>query len=120
MEDADLTNERSRTIALKNNKSLPSCLEKQPAKNKHKYDSQYLSYGFTSIGEEKAPYAVCIFSRTILTNSSLASAKMQRHMETWHSDDINKDKYFLKRKRQSFSNEIGVFWYRNADQRMKI
>ena len=79
MKDADLTNERSTTITLRNNKSIPSCSEKQPAKKKRKYDSQYLSYGFTSIGDEKAPEAVCIFCHTILASSSLAPAKLQRH-----------------------------------------
>ena len=83
-EDADITNERSTTITLENNKSVPSCSEKQPIKNKRKYYSQYLSCGLTSIGDEKAPDALCIFCHTILANSSLAPAKLQRHMETRH------------------------------------
>ena len=52
-----------------------------------------MSYGYTSIGDEKDPDAACIFCHMILAIISLAPAKLQRHMESRHS---NSDKRFNK------------------------
>ena len=71
----------------KPNKSPSYCSEKQPAERKRKY----LPYGFTSIGDEKSPDAVSILCHTILANRWLAPDKLQRQMETRHSDNKNKD-----------------------------
>ena len=69
----------------------------------------YLSYGFTSIGDAKAPDAVCIFCHTILANSSLAPAKLPRHMETRHSNYDKKDKSFFEMKLESINKTWIIF-----------
>ncbi|XP_067120127.1 zinc finger BED domain-containing protein 5-like [Centruroides vittatus] len=91
-----LAKEQSATTSSKNMEYVPSCSEWQPGKKKRKYDPQYLSYGFTSTGDEEAPDAICILCHIRLANSLLAPAKLQRHMETRHSVYKNKDKSFLK------------------------
>ncbi|GBM64917.1 Zinc finger BED domain-containing protein 5 [Araneus ventricosus] len=48
---------------------------------RRKYDTSYLSFGFTSTGNEEAPNAVCLLCNKILANSSLAPTKLPRHLE---------------------------------------
>ncbi|XP_023223531.1 zinc finger BED domain-containing protein 5-like [Centruroides sculpturatus] len=102
-EKGELAKEQSATTSSKNTEYVPSCSEQQPGKNKCKYDPQYLSYGFTSTGDEEAPDAICILCHTRLANSSLAPSKLQRHMDTRHSVYKNKDKYSFERKLESFN-----------------
>ncbi|GFR06556.1 zinc finger BED domain-containing protein 5 [Trichonephila clavata] len=63
---------------------------------RRKYDTSCLSFGFTSTGEEEAPDAVCLLCNKILANSSLAPAKLLRHLEKNHPTDKVKD-IFLKK-----------------------
>ena len=86
---------RPSLIHVQNKKSSSSCSGQQPAKKKRKYDPCYLSYGFTKIGDEEAPDVICILCDTILANSSMAPAKLQRHMETKHSSFKSKDIFFF-------------------------
>ncbi|XP_067132830.1 zinc finger BED domain-containing protein 5-like [Centruroides vittatus] len=102
-EIGQLAKEQSATTSSKNTEYVPSCSERQPGKKKRKNDPQYLSYGFTSTGDEEALDAICILCHTRLANSSLAPAKLQRHMETKHSVYKNKDKFFFERKLESFN-----------------
>ncbi|GFQ82253.1 zinc finger BED domain-containing protein 5 [Trichonephila clavata] len=41
----------------------------------------YLSFGFSSTGDEEAPDAVCLLCNKILANSSSAPAKLLTHLE---------------------------------------
>ena len=54
-------------LLLQKKKSVPSCSEKQPAKKKRRYDSQYLSYGLTRIGDKKRYGIVTIKIRIIFS-----------------------------------------------------
>lgn len=103
-EDAEVGElKRSAAASTKNTDSLPSSSEQQKVKKKRKYDPQYLSYGFTSIGDENAPDAICVLCHTILSNSSLVPAKLQRHLESKHAADKQKDKCFFERKLECFN-----------------
>ena len=99
---------RPSLIHVQNKRSAFSSSGQQPAKKKRKYDPRYLSYGFTRIGDEEAPDAICILCDTILANSSLAPAKLQRHMETKHSSFKNKDISFFERKLESYNRSRSV------------
>ena len=70
---------------------------------KRKYYSQYLSRGFTSICDEKAPDIDCIFCYALSANILLAPVTLQRPMETRHSDCKNKDKYLFESKHEALS-----------------
>lgn len=72
-----------------------------PSHKKRKYDSSYLLLGFTATGNSEAPDALCILCNKILSNSSLAPAKLRRHFETNHSEYKNKDIKFFERKLES-------------------
>jgi hypothetical protein len=60
-----------------------------------------LSYGFTSSGNKDAPGAQCVLCNKILSNSSLVSAKLQKHIETNHSEYKDKGISLFKRKLES-------------------
>ncbi|GBM24048.1 hypothetical protein AVEN_34004-1 [Araneus ventricosus] len=52
--------------------TLPSSNFGQVVSTKRrKYDTSYLSFGYTSTGNEEAPDAVCLLCNKILANSSL-------------------------------------------------
>ncbi|GFS68175.1 zinc finger BED domain-containing protein 5 [Nephila pilipes] len=57
---------------------------------RRKYDTSYLLFGFTSTGNEEAPYAVCLLCNKILANSSLEPIKLLRHLEQNHPNDKGK------------------------------
>ena len=61
-----------------------------------------MSYGFTSIGDDKSPVAISIFCGTLLANGSLTPARLQRHMDTKHRAYKNKDTCFFESKLESF------------------
>ncbi|CAM4563775.1 unnamed protein product, partial [Caretta caretta] len=66
---------------------------------KRKYDESYLSFSFTCVGNKDVPDAQCIMCNKILENSSLAPAKLHRHLETKHAEYKDKDISFFKRQR---------------------
>ena len=68
------------------------------AGKKRKYDESYLSLGFTKIGRADAPDAQCVVCHKILANSSLAPAKLRRHLEKNHFEHKDKDVSFFQRK----------------------
>ncbi|XP_029768663.1 zinc finger BED domain-containing protein 5-like [Terrapene carolina triunguis] len=71
---------------------------------KRKYDGSYLSFSFTCVGNKDVPDAQCVKCNKILANSSLAPAKLRRHLETKHAEYKDKDISFFKRKRDSLGN----------------
>ncbi|GFQ86846.1 zinc finger BED domain-containing protein 5 [Trichonephila clavata] len=66
----------------------PSNFGEVVSTKRRKYDTSYLSFGFTSTGEEKAPNAVCLLCNKIL-------AKLLRHLEKNHPIDKGKDVSFF-------------------------
>nr|XP_034838509.1 zinc finger BED domain-containing protein 5-like [Maniola hyperantus] len=66
---------------------------------KRKYDESYLSYGFIPIGNAENPDGKCVVCSKILLNSSLAPAKLKRHLDTNHPHLKNKNISFFERQR---------------------
>lgn len=64
--------------------------------------NESLSFGFTCVGNKDVPDAQCVVCNKILAKSSLAPAKLHRHVETKHAE--YKDIRFFKRKRDSLGN----------------
>ena len=80
-----LAKKRSATTSSKNTKYVLYCSERQPGKKKRKYDPQYSSYGFTGIGDEEAPDAICILCHTRLAKQFVGTSKVENTHETRHS-----------------------------------
>ncbi|XP_050056250.1 zinc finger BED domain-containing protein 5-like [Aphis gossypii] len=51
---------------------------------KRRYDEEYLSFGFIPIGIDTFPDVRCVVCEKVLSNSSLASAKLKRYLESNH------------------------------------
>ena len=51
-----------------------------------KYDSSYLSFGFTSFIDDKVEKPMCLFCSKVLAADSMRPRKLKRHLETTHSD----------------------------------
>ena len=68
---------------------------------KRKYDESYLSFGFTRTGSEDYLGALCVICQTLLHNSFLVLAKMKRHLESHHSNLVERDiLFFMARLRE--------------------
>ncbi|GFX88835.1 zinc finger BED domain-containing protein 5 [Trichonephila clavipes] len=60
--------------------TLPSSNFGQMVSSKRrKYDTSYLSFGFTSIGDKEAPDVVCLLCNKLSANISLAPVKLLRY-----------------------------------------
>ncbi|GBP78856.1 Zinc finger BED domain-containing protein 5 [Eumeta japonica] len=62
---------------------------------KRKYDESYISFGF--LDSNGSP--ICMLCKLLL-NSSMASAKLRRHLETVHPESKDKNKEFFFRKEE--------------------
>ena len=69
---------------LTNNKKKAKFLDGTSSTKKRKYDESYLSFGFIPVEIGKNSDAQCVICKKILSNSSLAPAKLKRHLETNH------------------------------------
>ena len=69
-----------------------------------KYYHSYLSFEFAYVGTEEYPDGLCLLCNKTFSNSSLAPAKLKRHIETSHPFYKNKDIAFFENKLQSFEN----------------
>ncbi|GBM63551.1 Zinc finger BED domain-containing protein 5 [Araneus ventricosus] len=99
--------------------TLPSSNFGQVVSTKRRqYDTSYLSFGFTSTGNEEVPDAVCLLCNKILANSSLAPTKLLRHLEKNHPTDKGKDISFLKENLKAII-KAGVLWEKNSKQIIK-
>jgi len=66
---------------------------------KRRYDEEYLSFGFIPIGVDTFPDVRCVVCEKVLSNSSLALAKLKRHLESNHPSLKGKDLEFLRMKK---------------------
>ncbi|GFT99258.1 zinc finger BED domain-containing protein 5 [Nephila pilipes] len=66
--------------------SISSSVQLQPhlPTKRRKYDTSYLSLGFTRTGNEDAPDTVRLLFYKILANNFLAPTKLLRHLEKNH------------------------------------
>jgi len=75
---------------------VPEIIELKPSK-KRKYDESYLQFGFSPVGTVEKPDGQCVICNVILQNSSLAPAKLKRHLETNHPNLMNKEMGYFKK-----------------------
>lgn len=62
---------------------------------RRKYDESYISFGF--VDSNGSP--LCMLCSKLLPNSSMAPAKLRRHLETVHPESKDKNKEFFVRKK---------------------
>ncbi|GFY62236.1 zinc finger BED domain-containing protein 5 [Trichonephila inaurata madagascariensis] len=87
----------SRSVQLQTHyPTLPSSNFGQVVSTKIPKYSTYLSFVFTSTSNEEDLDAVCLLFNKILTNSSIAPAKLLRHLEK-KSPNRQRQRYFLKK-----------------------
>ncbi|XP_060881854.1 zinc finger BED domain-containing protein 5-like [Metopolophium dirhodum] len=94
---------------------VPEIIELKPSK-KRKYDESYLQFGFIPVGTAERPDGQCVICNVILQNSSLAPAKLKRHLKTNHPNLMNKEMgYFKKRKEEHNSSLSALHKYAKND-----
>ena len=92
--EASVPTDAAAEPAAKKARSVPD----QPGSAKvRKYDPSYLQWGFVPTGDRGAPNAICVVCQTILGNSSLNPAKLQRHLKSKHPDYVDRPREFFER-----------------------
>lgn len=74
-----------------------------------KYSQEYLNFGFTTtkINEEERP--MCVICLKILAADSMKPNKLRRHLETLHSEYVNKPREFFELKLKSYEQQTSFF-----------
>lgn len=89
-------------------RALEDCAASTSAQARHvpktisrKYCAEYLNYGFTrtEVNEEERP--LCVICLKILAADSMKPNKPKRHLETLHSEYVNKSRQFFESKLKS-------------------
>lgn len=75
-----------------------------PKIKSRKYSQEYLNFGFTSteVNEERP---LCIICSKILAADSMKPNKLKRHLETLHSEYVNKPREFFELKLKSYKKQ---------------
>ncbi len=71
---------------------------------KRKYVDDYIQWGFTNIVIDGMERPQCVICLEVLANESMKPAKLQRHLNTKHSNLNNKDAAFFKAKAVGVKN----------------
>ena len=83
----------------------PSTLKKQKTFNRQ-YHTSYLKYGFIATGDTHAPTPLCILCGDRLSNGSMKSSKLLRHLNSKHATSKDKPlEYFERKKREHEGQE---------------
>ncbi|KAL4136257.1 hypothetical protein QTP88_007808 [Uroleucon formosanum] len=82
------------------------CTSKEKSTKLRKYNSNYLSMGFTSNGSEEEPKPQCMVCFEILSNEALKPSKLKRHLETKHKEHAMKSIDFFKNKEQELRKNM--------------
>ena len=67
-------------------------------KSIRKYDSSYLSFGFSWSGTEQEPRPQCVVCSDVLSNECMKPAHLKRHLTTQHAVLKDKPIAFFQRK----------------------
>lgn len=67
-----------------------------------KYNSEYLKYGFIASGPEGEELPQCVLCYETLANESMKPSKLERHLQTKHTEYGNKPIDFFKNKKREF------------------
>jgi hypothetical protein len=70
-----------------------------------RYDEKFLTYGFVCTIVSGEPRPQCVVCSTVLSNAALIPAKLQRHLQTLHSELIGKPIEYFQRKRDGLSKQ---------------
>ena len=72
---------------------------------KRKYDPSYLSFEFASVINAEVEKPMCLLCPKVLAADSMKPGKLKRHLETTHSDYVDKPKEFFQRKLDEFTKQ---------------
>lgn len=74
-----------------------------------KYSEEYLKFGFTSteVNQEERP--MCVICSKILAADSMKPNKLKRHLETLHSEYVNKPAEFFQTKLKFYEKQKSFF-----------
>lgn len=80
-----------------------------PKIKSRKYSQEYLNFGFTctEVNEEERP--LCIICSKTLAADSMKPNKLKRHLETLHSEYVNKPREFFELKLKSHEKQKSFF-----------
>nr|XP_039272726.1 zinc finger BED domain-containing protein 5-like [Styela clava] len=86
--------------------------------SKRKYSENYIEYGFIAIEHRGDILPQCVICMKTLSNAALKPSLLKRHLETNHTDKMNRDKSYFERlgenvKRQRMDH-TGQFYQKNA------
>ena len=79
--------------------------QKGSTAKKRKYDPSYLSFGFISVINAEVEKPMCLLCSKVLAADSMRPGKLKRHLETTHSDYVDKPKEFFQRKLDEFTKQ---------------
>lgn len=77
-------------------------------RNKRSYDPNFLTYGFTWTGHDEDPRPQCVVCGEVLANESFKPCKLQRHLQTKHSELQAKPLAFFQRKQKALQGQKSV------------
>lgn len=98
-------NENTDSIAS-NNSNITSNIEQDSKSPKTiKYDSFYLSLGFTSSIINGLERPTCLFCTKVLAIDNLRPGKLKRHLSTMHSEYHGKPIKFFQRKLDEYNKQ---------------
>ncbi len=66
---------------------------------KRKYSEEYLKFSFIAIEVNSKTNLLCVICLEKLSNESLKSSKLKRHLETVHKEFKHKNSIFFEQKR---------------------
>lgn len=61
---------------------------------KHKYNDDYIKYGFVSINQSGIDQPQCVICYEVLSNDAMRPSRLERHLSTKHSALKDKPKEF--------------------------
>jgi hypothetical protein len=76
---------------------------------KRKYYDDYVKFGFTFSSDQECPKQRCVICGNVLANSSLKPSLLRRHLETRHTNQMNKPVDFFKCKMVESKSCIATF-----------
>ena len=83
--------------------------QKGRTSKKRKYDSSYLSIGFTSFINDKVEKPMCLLCSKVLAADSMRPGKLKRYLESTHSEYFGKYKEFFQRILDEFTKQKETF-----------
>lgn len=88
---------------------------------KRTFQPEFVKLGFTCLSEKGEDKPQCVICAQVLSNESLKTNKLKRHLETKHPTCVDKDEAFfhrheqnLKKQRLDSKTTKGVFSQRDA------